>query len=86
MNLAFNTRPAYSANQMQAALKFGQHYLNQYGVTTVQDALLKLDGNEAYVGGPTYMEMDQAGDLTIRVVGALVWNTESRYGAVIANY
>ena len=76
MNLAFNTRPAYSASQMQAALKFGQHYLNQYGVTTVQDALLKLDGNEAYVGGPTYMEMDQAGDLTIRVVGALVWNTE----------
>ena len=52
MNLAFNTRPAYSASQMQAALKFGQHYLNQYGVTTVQDALLKLDGNEAYVGGP----------------------------------
>jgi len=77
MNLAFNTRPAYSANQMQAALKFGQHYLNQYGVTTVQDALLKLDGNEAYVGGPTYMAMDQAGDLTIRVVGALVWNTDS---------
>jgi len=76
MNLAFNTRPAYSASQMQAALKFGQHYLNQYGVTTVQDALLKLDGNEAYVGGPTYMAMDQAGDLTIRVVGALVWNTE----------
>ena len=77
MNLAFSTRPAYSADQMQAALQFGQHYLNQYGVTTVQDALLKLDGNEAYVGGPTYMAMDQAGDLTIRVVGALVWNTDS---------
>lgn len=77
MNLAFSTRPAYSADQMQAALHFGQHYLNQYGVTTVQDALLKLDGNEAYVGGPTYMAMDRAGDLTIRVVGALVWNTDS---------
>ncbi|MDA7696831.1 amidohydrolase [Porticoccaceae bacterium] len=77
MNLVFSTRPAYSADQMQAALQFGQHYLNQYGVTTVQDALLKLDGNEAYVGGPTYMAMDRAGDLTIRVVGALVWNTDS---------
>ena len=77
MNLAFSTRPAYSADQMQAALQFGQHYLNQYGVTTLQDALLKLDGNEAYVGGPTYMAMDRAGDLTIRVVGALVWNTDS---------
>ena len=77
MNLAFSTRPAYSADQMQAALQFGQHYLNQYGVTTVQDALLKLDGNEAYIGGPTYMAMDRAGDLTIRVVGALVWNTDS---------
>ena len=76
MNLAFNTRPPYSASQMQAALKFGQHYLNQYGVTTVQDALLKLDGNEAYVGGPTYMAMDQTGDLTLRVVGALVWDTD----------
>lgn len=76
MNLVFNTRPAYSPSQMQAALTFGQHYLNQYGVTTVQDALLKLDGNEAYVGGPTYLAMDQAGKLTLRVVGALVWNTD----------
>jgi len=76
MNLAFDTRPPYSPSQMQAALKFGQHYLNQYGVTTVQDALLKLDGNEAYVGGPTYAGMDEAGDLTLRVVGALVWNTD----------
>ena len=27
----------------------------------VQDALLKLDGKEAYVGGPTYLEADQSG-------------------------
>ena len=76
MNLAFDTRPPYSAAQMEAALRFGQEYLNQYGVTTVQDALLKLDGNEAYVGGPTYSALDSAGELTLRVVGALVWNTD----------
>ena len=76
MNLVLETRPPYSDIQMKAALRFGQNYLNQYGVTSVQDALLKLDGNEAYVGGPTYMEMDQEGDLTLRVVGALVWNTD----------
>jgi predicted amidohydrolase YtcJ len=76
MNLAFDTRPPYSTSQMQAALKFAQHYLNQYGVTTVQDALLKLDGNEAYVGGPTYAAMDKLNELTLRVVGALVWNTD----------
>ncbi|MAJ87879.1 MAG: amidohydrolase, partial [Cellvibrionales bacterium TMED148] len=76
MNLVFNKRPRYSQAQMRAALHFGQEYLNQYGVTTVQDALLKLDGNEAYVGGPTYLAMDQAGDLTLRVIGALVWNTD----------
>jgi predicted amidohydrolase YtcJ len=76
MNMAFDTRPPYSKSQMRAALEFGQHYLNQYGVTAVQDALLKLDGNEAYVGGPTYSALDEAGELTIRVVGALVWNTD----------
>ena len=76
MNMAFDTRPPYSKSQMRAALEFGQHYLNQYGVTAVQDALLKLDGNEAYVGGPTYAALDEAGELTIRVVGALVWNTD----------
>lgn len=76
MNLAFKTRPPYSSAQMSAALKFGQHYLNQYGVTSIQDALLKLDGNEAYVGGPTYAKADTKGELTLRVVGALVWNTE----------
>ncbi|MCP4301395.1 MAG: amidohydrolase family protein, partial [Gammaproteobacteria bacterium] len=76
MNLIFAARPDYTPEQMSAALRFGQHYLNQYGVTTVQDALLKLDGKEAYVGGPTYMALDEAGELTLRVVGALVWNTE----------
>ena len=76
MNLIFAARPDYTAEQMIAALAFGQRYLNQYGVTTVQDALLKLDGKEAYVGGPTYMTLDRAGKLTLRVIGALVWNTE----------
>ena len=76
MNLIFAARPNYTSEQMIAALAFGQHYLNQYGVTSVQDALLKLDGKEAYVGGPTYMALDNAGKLTLRVVGALVWNTE----------
>ena len=76
MNLIFDARPHYTSEQMIAALEFGQHYLNQYGVTTVQDALLKLDGKEAYVGGPTYMALDRANSLTLRVIGALVWNTE----------
>ena len=76
MNMIFDKRPDYSDAQMRAALNFGQNYLNQYGVTTVQDALLKLDGKEAYVGGPTYMKMDRDGLLTLRVIGALVWNTD----------
>ena len=61
---------------MVAALQFGQFYLNQYGVTSVQDALLKLDGNEAYVGGPTYMTLEESGNLTLKVSGAIVWNTD----------
>ena len=76
MNLIFAARPHYTESQMFEALAFGQRYLNQYGVTTVQDALLKLDGKEAYVGGPTYMAFDQSGKLTLRVVGAFVWNTQ----------
>ncbi|GIR82687.1 MAG: hypothetical protein CM15mP84_04350 [Cellvibrionales bacterium] len=60
MNLVLDARPPYSEEQMVAALQFGQFYLNQYGVTSVQDALLKLDGNEAYVGGPTYMTWKRA--------------------------
>ena len=76
MNLVLDARPPYSDEQMMAALQFGQFYLNQYGVTSVQDALLKLDGNEAYVGGPTYMAMEQAGNLTLKVSGAIVWNTD----------
>ena len=76
MNLVFDRRPDYSKTQMRAALDYGQKYLNQFGVTSVQDALLKLDGKEAYVGGPTYLEADQSGLLTLRVIGALVWNTD----------
>ena len=76
MNLVLDARPPYSEEQMVAALQFGQFYLNQYGVTSVQDALLKLDGNEAYVGGPTYMALEEAGNLTLKVSGAIVWNTD----------
>ena len=76
MNLVLDARPPYSEQQMMAALQFGQFYLNQYGVTSVQDALLKLDGNEAYVGGPTYMALEEAGNLTLKVSGAIVWNTD----------
>lgn len=76
MNLVFDKRPDYSKTQMRAALDYGQKYLNQFGVTSVQDALLKLDGKEAYVGGPTYLEADRSGLLTLRVIGALVWNTD----------
>lgn len=76
MNLVLDARPPYSEEQMMAALQFGQFYLNQYGVTSVQDALLKLDGNEAYVGGPTYMAMEEGGNLTLKVSGAIVWNTD----------
>ncbi len=76
MNLVLDARPTYSEEQMVAALQFGQFYLNQYGVTSVQDALLKLDGNEAYVGGPTYMALEESGNLTLKVSGAIVWNTD----------
>ena len=76
MNLVLDARPPYSEEQMVAALQFGQFYLNQYGVTSVQDALLKLDGNEAYVGGPTYMALEESGNLTLKVAGAIVWNTD----------
>ena len=76
MNLVLDARPPYSEEQMVAALQFGQFYLNQYGVTSVQDALLKLDGNEAYVGGPTYMALEESGNLTLKVSGAIVWNTD----------
>ena len=76
MNLVLDARPPYSEEQMVAALQFGQFYLNQYGVTSIQDALLKLDGNEAYVGGPTYMALEESGNLTLKVAGAIVWNTD----------
>ena len=45
-------------------------------MTSVQDALLKLDGNEAYVGGPTYIALEKSGNLTLKVSGAIVWNTD----------
>ena len=73
MNLVLDARPPYSEEQMVAALHFGQFYLNQYGVTSVQDALLKLDGNEAYVGGPTYMTQESG---NLFVMETIVWNTD----------
>jgi predicted amidohydrolase YtcJ len=73
--LVMYARPAYTQKQVYGALLYVQKYLNSLGITSVQDALIAIDGEEGIYGTiDAYHEADKKNELTIRVTGALYWN------------
>lgn len=67
--------PPLTSEQRVDSQRFAQLYFNQYGVTSAQDAIIKLYGQDAFNTASTYQAMDRAGDLTMRITGALYWNS-----------
>ena len=74
--LVLDHRPDYSDSERYIALIKTQAYLHSLGITSIQDALIDLDHVGDYGSLPTYLKAARAGDLTLRVVGALYWNPQ----------
>jgi predicted amidohydrolase YtcJ len=73
MDLINAKLPAPTAEQKEAGLRYTQSYLNKLGITAIQDAYVRLRGNEADRSLETYVTLRDNGDLNLRVVAALYW-------------
>lgn len=73
MTMAWKYAP-YSEATVESGLRYATKHLNSLGITSVQDAAVKLDGNDYYRSLEAYRSLDEAGELTLRAVLALFWD------------
>ena len=65
--LVSSKMPPTSDEQRAAGLRYAVKYLNGFGITTIQDA--SVDGDDL----TTYRKLDDAGELTLHVIGSIWW-------------
>lgn len=73
MTMAWKYAP-YSEETVESGLRYATKHLNGLGITSVQDAIVKLDGNDYYRSLEAYRRLDESGELTLRAVLALFWD------------
>ena len=70
MALVAERIPPYTAEQRREGLRYALRMLHGYGVTSFQDASVSEEGLEVY------RALDEAGELTARVVASLWWERD----------
>ncbi len=75
MRLLLSKIPAISSEELKQGLLMAQTYLHALGITAVQDAIVTIDGTDATRSLPTYQSLSEAGELELRVVAALYWDS-----------
>jgi len=68
--LVADKAPPDSDEKRDAGLRYAARMLNGYGITGVQDASVNRQDLE------TYRRLDEAGDLSLRVVGSIWWERD----------
>jgi hypothetical protein len=71
MELVLRHAPPPTPAELEAGLRDAVAHLNGFGITAVQDALVKLEAGDAYASLAAYRALDDAGELSLRVVAAL---------------
>ena len=75
VNLVMHAKPKFTKRQLSDALFHVQKYLNSLGITSVQDALIRIGGDDGiYNIIDTYYHADKNDQLSLRINGALYWN------------
>jgi hypothetical protein len=74
MELVERVEPPRTAEQVEAGLRKALQTLNALGITSFQDALVYLTGNNAYSELNAYRALDERGELSARVVASLYWD------------
>lgn len=69
-SLVYSKTPETTPEQRQAGLRFAIEHLNGFGITAVQDASVDEEDLKAY------QALDQAGELSLHVVGSIWWERD----------
>ena len=86
MNLVLDIAPAPTDEALEAGLEYARDHLLSLGVTTVQDAMVKVTPGDAYYGLDAYRALDERGELNLRVVAALYWENQGDIAAQVAAF
>lgn len=70
MDLVTKHIPAPSSETRSAGLRYAINMLNEYGITAIQDAIVRRAELEIY------RAMDQRGELSLRVTGSIWWDRD----------
>jgi len=73
IQMAWEKTP-YTHDEIERGLRYSTKYLNSLGITSVQDAIVKIEGNDPYSSLEAYRRVNESGDLTLRTVLALFWD------------
>jgi predicted amidohydrolase YtcJ len=73
IQMAWRKTP-YTDDEIERGLRYATEYLNSLGITAVQDAIVKIEGNDPYTSLEAYRRVNESGDLTLRSVLALFWD------------
>lgn len=73
MQMAWEKTP-YTDEEIERGLRYSTRYLNSLGITSIQDAIVKIEGNDPYSSLEAYRRVNESGDLTLRSVLALFWD------------
>lgn len=73
IQMAWSKTP-YTDEEIERGLRYSTRYLNSLGITSVQDAIVKVEGNDPYSSLKAYRRVNESGDLTLRSVLALFWD------------
>lgn len=71
--LVANHEPPLTSDDLVNGLKYSRDLFHSYGITGIQDALLKLEPGDGYYGLDAYNQLDARDELNLHVVAALFW-------------
>jgi hypothetical protein len=71
--LVSDHEPPLTSDDLINGLKYSRDLFHSYGITGIQDALLKLEPGDGYYGLDAYNQLDARDELNLHVVTALFW-------------
>lgn len=73
MMLVMKHQPKLTSEDLIDGLRYAQNLFHSYGITGVQDAILKLDPGDPYYGLEAYNFLESRDELNLHVITALFW-------------
>ena len=73
MMLIMQNQPQISNEELIEGLRYSVNLFHSYGITGVQDAILKLEPGDAYYGLNAYNYLESQNELNLHVVTAMFW-------------